>query len=162
MQLDPQAKTHGPDIHLLDAKIAELLEESGKGDLGEQLKEIRQAWEAFREDNRKGRHMAASTLRLDQAIKEDRASTGQWDRILNTMEVRRKTLDSEQRRMKDHQQMIPTEEMLILVRYISESIKSAHAKYTDPLTARRIYGDISRDIQLCISRYAGSRTQFTE
>jgi len=157
MALDPNAKTHGPEINLLDTKIADLLERSETGDPLAQILDIRAAWNAFKQDNRMGRDMAASIIAVEKAVMSEKGTARVWDQILSTLEVRRRTLDSEQRRLKDMQQMIPVEEMLILVRYISESMKAAHVKYTDPLTARRIFTDISRDIQLCVSRYTGSR-----
>ena len=156
---DPFSKSHGPDLNLLDAKIATLLQGIDQGNPGEQLARIQSIWVRFKRAKEK-----EQSETLDRCISEiDRLLDGKdmsndWQEIYQCMDLRRKTLEAEQKRLKDHQQMIPLEELLILTHFLSDSIKTAVLKHADPGSARTIILDITRDLSLCLSRYASPRS----
>lgn len=155
--LDPMAKTHGPELNLLDAKILDLLEKNQESDIEPAYREIQKLWDVFRKANSdKNTNLLESTaIRIHEILSGDITPTSRWTEIYECLELRRRMLDSEQRRLKDQQQMISIEELLILVRYIGDSIKTAITKHIDTESGRLVISDVTRDLTICLSRYAG-------
>jgi len=159
-QADPFSKSHGPDLHLIDTKIADLLRGIDDGNPGEKLSQVQRIWgrlrKAQRTNNDLGIRRCISELNDLLSGPNMQAS---WEEIYQCMDLRRKTLEAEQKRLKDAQQMISIEELLILTHFLSDSIKTSVMKYADSTSARSIILDITRDLTLCMSRYAGPRSQ---
>lgn len=156
---DPFSKSHGPDLNLLDAKIATLLQGMEEGNPGEKLAKLQNIWSRLKA----GKERNQPTVVSDCLMEVDRLLDGpnlsnDWEEIYQCMDLRRKILEAEQKRLKDHQQMIPIEELLILTHFLSDSIKTAVLKHADPGSARTIILDITRDLSLCLSRYASPRS----
>jgi hypothetical protein len=82
-----------------------------------------------------------------------------WTDIWGLVELRRRVLESETRRMKDAADAIPIEELLILTRYIGDTIQRAVLQHTDIEAGRLIIADVTRALLLCQSKYDGGRPQ---
>ena len=85
-----------------------------------------------------------------------------WLEIWPLIELRRRVLESEYKHLKDQQQMISIEELMVLTRFIGDSIKTAVLKHVDDESGKRLIADVCRDLTLCMSRYAAPRFQHSD
>ena len=120
------------------------------------MEELQRVWKEFQVAKiaKDEARITACVSRIDGILKGAIYGEGLWRQILEYIEARRKLLESESKRMKDQQQMISIEELLVHSRYISESIKTACVKYASPLVARKILADFLQDLQQTLAQHA--------
>jgi hypothetical protein len=138
------------EIHLLDARIGELVEQLDTGESGglwAGLVAQADTAEALQQGGDKVQVVAA-LLALLPLIRAGAAEQAKWAEIVALIDQRRKLIESERKRLVELQQILTLEEASSMIRMIGESIKR-HVSDQAALAA------ISADI----GRIMGSTTQ---
>lgn len=129
-------------LALLDTRIQDILRQTQQGDPAPRWAEVKERFADFETAILGGDQTkvieSLTTLHalLDAGETWDRA----WDQILETMEQLRKVADTEVKRQKELNQMIPVERVVILMAAMGAAVKR-HVK--DPEEIRAVLGEIS-------------------
>jgi hypothetical protein len=135
-QAGPELLSLHHEVALLDARLSDLLSRVDTGESGAVWGDLQRSRIEFARARRAqdvGRMMAAvATLEtiIDGATHDHQA----WGEIADLLEQRRKLVESEQKRLVSLQQMLSTEEALLLVRRIGD-IVSRHVPEQKALSA---------------------------
>lgn len=140
---DPELLNLRHDIALLDARLSQLLErvDTNQG---------KQVWEDARKchdeikramNNEDYGGVLIGLEKLDRAIGIGLADYDAWSEIEKIVDQRRKTVESEQKRLVAMNQVITTEQAMTLVAAITMSIKR---NVLDPKALTAIQNDLSR------------------
>lgn len=121
------------DIAILDARLAELLARLDTGESGE-------AWKRAQEHYQEAQAAIAASdpagLRaaldgLGTVIRRGLADTHNWAEVSTTLDLRRKTVESERKRLVQLSQMITAEQAMVLmtavVSLVKENVDDPHA-----------------------------------
>jgi hypothetical protein len=141
------------EIALIDARLADMLIRVEQGEPGELWEKLGDGWQALDQAMQSGDGIATmSAMRaLETAIKRGASDWAAWAEISRLIEQRRKTSESEQKRLVAMQQMITSEQLLVLLGAISDTIRRH-------IHDRDILASISTDIGRLVSRPAISGT----
>jgi hypothetical protein len=143
---DPQLGNLQSEIALLDTRLAEMIAGLDTEQYGDIWKQTADAFYKLRTAiNSKDSNLMASALTaLDIAIKRGYSDTSTWDSIVRVIEQRRKLTDSERKRQMDLQQVITTEQSMLLV---STLIRAVNVHVTDKRQLAAISNEIRTVIQ---------------
>ena len=75
-----------------------------------------------------------------------------WGEIQEVVEQRRKLLESESRRIQNSQNSMSGEQILALIEYIVDVLRSSVSKYADRLIATKILQQVTNDIGVVVSK----------
>ena len=122
------------DVALLDARIADLLARVDTGESGRIWSETRAAFNDLRAANRKGDQAAATAafMQLDQLISDGQTDYATWAEVVNLVEQRRRTVDSERKHLQQMGQLVAVEQMMVLAGALLASVKQ-HVSDRDTL-----------------------------
>ena len=122
------------DVALLDARIADLLARVDTGESGRIWSETRAAFNDLRTANRKGDQAAATAafMQLDQLISDGQSDYATWAEVVNLVEQRRRTVDSERKHLQQMGQLVAVEQMMVLAGALLASVKQ-HVSDRDTL-----------------------------
>lgn len=131
------------EIALVSARIAELLGNLEHGDLGARWLELQKHYELMvqavaSQDLGAGR---AAFEALGAVIKEGADEFLSWSQISELLESRRKLVDTERKRLVDAQQVITSEQAMVLVTALIDSVRR---NVRDPATLTSIQADLTR------------------
>lgn len=147
---NPDLIAMGDHIALLEARIQDILSALGEGEPMPRWDDVRETWEvietALLQGDEEARIGAMERMHeiLDNGMKWDRT----WSDTLGTMEQLRKMVDTEVKRKKDLNQMIPIERVTILVGAVGDAVKR---NVTNPDEIEKVYREIAQ-------LYGGSTT----
>lgn len=113
------------EVALVDTRIAELLEQIEPGDLGVRWLELKEHFETLQTATQK-QDLGAGRAAFEQIgllIHGGATDYQSWAQISNLLEQRRKLVDTERRRLVDMQQMITSEQALLLVTALSGIVR---------------------------------------
>lgn len=134
-QTDPQLLALRDEVALVDSRLAELL---GRVDTGESRKCWQEAQDAFGElrkaradSNAKGFAAAMAGLESALQIGNDYAV---WDEISATIDLRKRLVESERKRLVEMQNMITSERAMVLLATVADIIRT-HVTDRNTLTA---------------------------
>ena len=124
------------DVALLDARLADVLSRVDTGESGEMWKQLRDQVGLYRKAKEGERETVLSELfsLIETGLSEIYA----WQEVRQLLQERRKLVESERKRLIDMQQMITTEEALLLMKRLSEIVKT---HVTDQRTLSAISAD---------------------
>lgn len=131
------------DIALVDSRIEDILKRVDSGEAGAIWNQARGAYAALRNamaDQDQLKIMGA-LKDLDSCLGRGVADWAAWDELLRLMESRRKLVESEQKRLIAMNQMVTTEQAMILVTALIDVVRR---NVTDRATLAAIDQDITR------------------
>ncbi len=131
------------EISIVDARISDLLTRVESGESGENWEAIQKAWQEFREarSTRKTELIAIAEDRLEMAIDAGVTDYTAWTEVRQAIELRRKLVDSERKRLVAAQQMITADEVMLLITAIADTVRR---NVSDSDTLSAIQADIDQ------------------
>jgi hypothetical protein len=133
------------EIALIDARINDLLQRVDIGESGrlwlrskDVLMQLRRA--LVSQDSKR---VSETILELDDLIRRGNSDYGAWEEIGNSIELRRRVVETERRRLVDMQQMITAEQAQTLISAITLAVKE---NVTDHAILKRIQTAVTRII----------------
>jgi hypothetical protein len=143
------------EIGLLDTRLAELLERVETGESGGAWLTAKRALGAYgkarRADNAADEAEALATLHA--CIEVGLQDYAAWGEIRELVAERRKTVESERKRLIEAQQMLSTQEAMSLLAVVADTIRR---HVSDAGTLRAISADLSRLLALGAGDRAGA------
>lgn len=147
---DPQASSMGDALALCDSRIddltRELEEADGAGDVIARARaELQRAMRCVQGDARE-EHLAKLSEILQRGADADQI----WERILQAIEQRRRTAETESRRIVSMGQAVPIQKVVEMIGLISQAMRNTVLTHADRETANLILRDASRDVSRII------------
>ena len=150
---DQELLTHEPEIRLLDTHLHSLIQQINDAPKQDTLRRAKEIWAEFRQakadDNTE--FMEQCLERVDGVFRAEEPMLQSWGEIREVLEIRRKMLESETRRIKDSQHSMNAEQLLAIIEYLVDVIRKAVNKYADRETAKKILSQITGDIGAMVS-----------
>lgn len=127
------------EIGLVDTRLNDLVRRLDKKESGALWKSLGDAWKAYKtaRDDMDAAHWLAEVGRLIQQGVGDWAI---WNDIINTIDQRRKLVESERKRLVELQQMLTADQAMLLV---STLVDSVNRHVPDPKARSEIARDIA-------------------
>lgn len=143
--LDDELLKLSEQIALLDTRIADLLLRADSGESGQLWRDTQKAYQQMRIAMDKGdRDKVTNALAdLEVLLERGHADYLAWDEIQRVIELRRRLVESEQKRLQAAGQYLSTHQALTLVQALVASVKS-HVSDREILNA--IQADLTRII----------------
>jgi hypothetical protein len=150
---DPQLLSHEPDLRLMDLRLQSLLTSIDSQASLETFSQAQIQWELLEQaqDNNDPREMGRVMLRLRALMRSTQPSGPVWNEIRDVIEQRRKLLESESRRIHQSSNSMSGEQILALIEYIVDVLRTSVSKYADRLIASKILQQVTTDIGVVIS-----------
>lgn len=139
---NPDLIEMGDHIALLEARIQDILSELDEGEPVPRWKNVAEVWAdvetAILSDDHNTRVAGMERMHrlLDSGMQWDRT----WGEVAGTMEQLRKMTDTEVKRKKELNQMVPIERVTILMGAVSDAVKR---NVTDPEQIAAVYREIA-------------------
>jgi hypothetical protein len=135
------------EISLVDARLADLISRVDSGESGEVWRLLRTMFAEFSKARSAGKipEMTQALADIEALIVRGLADYSAWQDISQALEQRRKLVESERKRLVEMQQMITTEQAMILMAAIVDTIRR-HVSDTSALAA--ISADITKLITI--------------
>ena len=103
------------NIALLDVRIGELIESMNDGDTRKHWKHLREAWAEYRLVRYDHKREPILAKNIDDILDRGYEIHSAWAEIYLVNEHKRRTVDSEKKRLSDMQQMISAEQVLMML-----------------------------------------------
>ncbi len=134
--LDDEQLKLTEQIALLDTRIADLLLRADTGESGQLWRDTQKAYQQMRSAmDKSDRDKVSDALAdLEVLIERGHADYLAWDEIQRVMELRRRLVESEQKRVQAAGQYLTTHQALTLTQALISSVK-AHVRDRDTLNA---------------------------
>lgn len=131
------------DISLLDARLTDVLKRVETGESGQLWVMIRQVWGDFTVAKLASKipEMQEHLAILGDLIERGLADYAAWGEVRGLLEQRRKLVESERKRLVELQQVITTEQAMVLVSLLIDTVRK-HVTDRDALAG--ISGDLAR------------------
>jgi hypothetical protein len=148
-QADPRLLELRDEIALVDARMSELLQRLEGSESGENWRRVQEATVsldvAIRSKDAQMMEVALSDLR--SYTRQGQADMHQWQEIQEVLDLRRKLVESERKRLVEMQQMITAERAMILLGAITSIIKEhVHDRTILAAISTGIRGLVSVDV----------------
>lgn len=111
---DPDLLAMRSEIALLDSRLSDVLEGISNGEAGELWKRLKDALREY-DKAKNGEEQAEAFGLMRWLINEGFQEYMSWMEVRHIIEDRRRVADSERARLKDLQQMIPTERAMVML-----------------------------------------------
>lgn len=130
------------EIALMDARVQELLQKVGEGESADVWKRLREKRALVIAANQHGEQQAVAALLNDilGLIEQGSGDYAVWMEIRDSLDVRRKLVEAETRRLVQAQLMLSTDEAMALVAQMAGIIQK-HVQ--DPNTLSRLTGELA-------------------
>jgi len=151
---DPEFLSHQPDLRLMDLHLQQLLVALNKPENMETFVKAREAFEEFKRFQREKNAAAMKHAldKLDLLFTVGVQSGSVWNEVREVIEQRRKILESETKRIHQSSNSMSGEQILALIEYIVDVLRSSVSKYADRLIASKILQQVTTDIGVVVSR----------
>lgn len=144
---DPQLLELNHEIALMDSRLSDLLARIDTGETGQLWSDVTKAWveltEAIRRQDKVKQQKTA--VQLDALIKKGNDDYQAWNEIQDTIEQRRRLVESERKRLVEAQQYVTAVQAMTLIGNVLAIIK-------DNVTDRQTLQAISTGINQLVSR----------
>lgn len=146
---DPELMSLKDNIALTTARIAQILEEFDDLQPSKFWIDLQKQWASFMYAVRSkdAKEQAASVAAIDELIRSAMTYVQLWDDLDKAMEVQRKQVDSEQRRLSATNQLVTVEEAMVMLTTLVTLIKETVFDVADVATARTIIAQVSLHYQ---------------
>ena len=158
---DPELLSHQAELRLIDAHLGELLEQIKDCNGPDVVTRAREAFKKFQ--TAKGKDDAKRTeetfKELEEVLAKKEGNHVGWPEVREVVDLRRKILETETRRLKDSEATLTMEQGLTMIGFLNSAIRKAVNAHTTVDIARRILVEISRDFGrlVGVADDAGSR-----
>lgn len=143
------------EVHLIDARLTDVLARVDTGESGAMWQSLVAAKAAYYAAKEKDREYTLTVLL--SKIDKGAADYAAWQDVRSLLEQRRRTVESERKRLVEMQQMVTTERLMLFVSSLAQVVRdSIFANVQDQQQARRALADASSGIERLISVGAGS------
>lgn len=151
---DPQLLSHEPDLRLMDLCLQGLLKNLNNTASLEAFSEAQVQWEFLEQAQDRGdlQEMGRIMFKLRDLMRRTVPSSQVWADIERVTEQRRKLLESESRRIQNSQNSMSSEQILALIEYIVDVLRTSVSKYADRLIATKILQQVTTDIGVIVSK----------
>lgn len=135
-QSDPDLLALRDEIALLDARLSDVLGRVDTGESGQRWTNVQAAMKAFDAAERTGNvdEMKEALFTLRHEIRMGVMDYAAWDDIRSLLDQRRRTVESERKRLVEMQQTITTERAMLLLAAVADTIRR-HVTDRDILAA---------------------------
>lgn len=122
---DPELLELRNEIGVLDARLADVLKRVDTGESGRLWARLRETYEALREAQATGDADKARdhARRLGQLIESGSSDWAAWAEVRSLIDQRRRTVESERKRLVEMQQMITQERAMVLMTAVVDVIR---------------------------------------
>lgn len=149
---DEELMSMRSEISLITARLYELAEKvedtAGKPQIDELLRLWSKVQKYEGQDSKRYNKWKRRFAQTMEDIKEDRKT---WDEIDSLVDTKRKLIDSEQRKLENLDQFVPTEKVMLFVGAVMDIVKTEVGKYEgaviDEDTKTEILSGISRRVE---------------
>jgi len=147
---DPHLLALREEVALTDTRIADLLERVDTGESGELWRGLKEAWREFEQARliKNAGSVGAALTRIGQFIERGQSDYAVWAEIGRLLDQRRRLAESERKRLVEAQQIITTEQAMILLAAIVDVIRRN-------VDDRETVAAISADIRQLVADDAG-------
>lgn len=124
-QQDPDLLNLKAEIALLDARLGDLLRRVDSGESGETWRKLKEAYRDLELASRTGdevAHMLALES-MGELIKKGAADAEAWREVQGLVEQRRKLVETERKRLVEMEQLITTDQAMVLVTRLTSAVK---------------------------------------
>lgn len=151
---DPQLLSHEPDLRLMDTRLHGLIQNLDNTASLEAFSRAQQEWEKLEQAQDRGdlAEMGRLMFKLRDLMRVTTPSGPIWDQIIAVTEQRRRHLESESRRIQQASNSMSGEQILALIEYIVDVLRSSVSKYADRFIATKILQQVTTDIGVVVSR----------
>jgi hypothetical protein len=151
---DPQLLSHEPDLRLMDVRLQGLIANLANTSSLEAFSRAQEEWEKLEQAQDQGDliEVGRIMLRLRDLMRATVPAGQTWEVIERVTEQRRKLLESESRRIQQNSNSMSGEQILALIEYIVDVLRSSVIKYADRLIASKILNQVTTDIGVVVSR----------
>ena len=113
------------EVSLLDARLAEVLGRLDSGECGAVWRALREQMVAYRraQGEGKGSEVAAALEQAERLIEHGLQDYVVWAEIRALIEERRKLVESERKRLVEMQQMLTTEQAMVLLAAVADTVR---------------------------------------
>lgn len=140
---DPHLVTLRSEIALLDSRIQQLTANVSDGDSDFLWKKVSSLWRSYvgAVDTANEKSKSRLFLEINALVEEGGEERQAWTEIITLIEVRRRLVDAEQRRMVTSKQMVTVEQAMLMVTASIAALQEVVFLYADTTTARHILRD---------------------
>jgi hypothetical protein len=144
---NPELLSLKDDIAAVEARLSDLFQRVDSGESGQLWQAVRQALTEFSTAVAAGnvatfrRHFAT----LQHLVTQGSDDAAAWRDILATWETRCKLTTTQARLLVAAQQVVSTQELMVMLGVITDAINRAVSTHAEPSVARRILGDLSEE-----------------
>lgn len=137
---NPRLLSLDSDVALMEARLAQLLEQVDTGESAARWRQLQEALEAFSQAMAAGdlaqmdRHFA--TMR--QVVQRGAADARAWEEVYAVVETRLKQVPAHVKTLQTLQQMLTVQQHMLMVGALTEAAVRAVQKYADVATGRKI------------------------
>lgn len=142
---DPDLISLRDSIALVDARIKDTLSHFDEMVPEKYWRDFQSLWADFMFAIRTNDTVRQTVLvrQIDAKIQETTAYANMWDELTNSLDLHRKLVDTEYRRLNAMKSMMPIDEVMRLLATVTLSMRDAVYKYSDDRTATRVIGHLS-------------------
>lgn len=131
------------EVSIVDARISDLLTRVESGESGKNWKDVQEAWKAYKVAEKANdadlKFMAHGEI--EEAIAAGVTDYTAWTEVRQAIELRRKLVESERKRLVDAQQMITAEQAMLLITAVTDAVRR-HVSDRDTLA--EIQADVAK------------------
>jgi len=158
---DPELLSHQAELRLIDAHLADLLQQMKDTNGPNVVRRAREAWKDLQaaQANHDNEGTAKAFDTLGEVLTKKDGNTIGWSEVRDVVDLRRKILETETRRLKDSEATLTMEQGLTMIGFLNNAIRKAVNAHTTVDIAKRILVEISRDFGrlVGVSDDAGAR-----
>lgn len=135
-QADPDLLALNAEIALIDARLSDVLGRVDTGESGHIWQELKATYKELQDANRTGDTQAArvALTEIGSLITRGHLDYAAWSDVRTLIEQRRKLVESERKRLAEMQQLITSEQAMLLVARLYDSV-TRHVSDRAVLTA---------------------------
>lgn len=138
---DPDLLAMRDQINLIDARIADVMKRTDKGESSKLWEKLQATWTEFMEARAQqdNQQMAYKLNQLGSLISQGLADYAAWDDVTNLVERRRKLAESEQKRLVQLKLVLTYDEAVV---YAQRLLAVVQKHVSDPAERARIASDL--------------------
>lgn len=151
---DPELLTHEPEIRLLDVHLHALVNDVVNARPKDNSAELRVLWTEMEKAQSAG-DMPLMKAKLDEVgriIMEENHEKQNWEEVREVLELRRKVLESETKRIKETSHSMGAEQLLAIIEYIVDVLRESVIKYADRIVSQQILTKVTADLRGLVSK----------
>lgn len=143
---DPELLSHQDELRLLDAHLGELVEALKRHDQRNVTDEAMEAWGFFKKD-----YNIKWFQRLDELLGTPNTEVPpEWSEIRDVVDLRKRVLESETKRLKELDGFMRKEDILIINAFTQEAIRRGVMAFVDSKLGEQIIYRIGQDLAVLV------------